>query len=102
MAEVQIRSRVQKKVDYGQLMSYFKKVVNYSSENNDQQNLDDIILAYISEKQAKWQVLVQLEINILEEHRNSNEIKLHDGYVYNIDNIKDLIRHNCKDRPITN
>ncbi|RIA96809.1 hypothetical protein C1645_814845 [Glomus cerebriforme] len=29
-------------------------------KDNNQQNLDDIILAYISEKQAKWQALVQL------------------------------------------
>ncbi|GET01987.1 hypothetical protein GLOIN_2v1843246 [Rhizophagus clarus] len=28
-------------------------------------------------------------------------IELYDGRVYDIDNIKDLIRHNCKGRPIT-
>ena len=48
--EVQIRRHVQKKIDYGRLMGYFKKAVDYSLEDNDQQNLDDIILAYISEK----------------------------------------------------
>ncbi|CAB4425264.1 unnamed protein product [Rhizophagus irregularis] len=68
---------------------------------NDQQSLDDIILAYISEKQAKWQAMAQLEINILEERRNSNMIELYDGRVYDIDSIKDPTRHNCKGRPIT-
>ncbi|PKY55007.1 hypothetical protein RhiirA4_427187 [Rhizophagus irregularis] len=99
--EVQIRNRVQKKVDYGRLMGHFKKAVDYSLEDNDQQSLDDIILAYISEKQAKREAMAQLETNILEEHRNSNVIELYDGRVYDIDSIKDPTRHNCKGRPTT-
>jgi hypothetical protein len=99
--EVQIRSRIQKKVDYGRLMGHFKKAVDFSLEDNDQQNLDDIILSYISEKQAKRQAMTQLDTNILEEHRNSDEIELQDGRVYDIGSIKDLIRHNCKGRPTT-
>ncbi|CAB4425261.1 unnamed protein product [Rhizophagus irregularis] len=31
--EVQIRNRVQKKVDYGRLMDHFKKAVDYSLED---------------------------------------------------------------------
>ena len=49
----QVRRCIQKKIDYGRLLGYFKKAVNYSLEDNDQQNLDDIILSYISERQAK-------------------------------------------------
>ncbi len=82
-------------------MGHFKKAVDYSLEDNDQQNLDDIILAYISEKQTKRQAMVQLETNILKEHKNSDEIELHDGRVYDIDSIKDPIRHNCKGRSTT-
>src|ERR1700722_2401695 len=101
--EVQIRHHIQKKVDYGRLMGHFKKAVDYSLEDNDQQNLDDIILTYISEKQAKRQAMAQLETrNILEEHRNSdNEIKLSDGRVYDINDVNDPIKHNCKGRPTT-
>ncbi|PKY36423.1 hypothetical protein RhiirB3_458989 [Rhizophagus irregularis] len=83
--EVQIRNRIQKKVDYSRLMGHFKKAVDYSLEDNDQQSLDNIILAYISKKQAKREAMTQLKTNILEEHRNSN----------------DPIRHNCKGRPTT-
>ncbi|CAB4397371.1 unnamed protein product [Rhizophagus irregularis] len=99
--EVQIRNCVQKKVDYGRLMGHFKKAVDYSLEDNDQQSLKDIILTYISEKQAKRQAMAQLETNILEERRNSNMIELYDGRVYNIDSIKDPTRYNCKGRPTT-
>ncbi|CAG8769337.1 7669_t:CDS:2, partial [Rhizophagus irregularis] len=38
-----------------------EKAVDYSLEDNDQQSLDDIILAYISEKQAKREAMAQLE-----------------------------------------
>ena len=80
-------------------MEHFKKVLDYSLEDNDQKNLDDIILDYISEQQAKQQAKVQLEIeNVLKEHRN-NKIKLSDGHVYNVNDVKALIKHNCKGRP---
>ncbi|RGB32299.1 hypothetical protein C1646_763058 [Rhizophagus diaphanus] len=78
-----------------------EKAVNYSLEDNDQQNLDDIILAYIFKKQAKWEAIAQLETNILEEYRNSNVIELYDRCVYDIDSIKDSTRHNCKGKPTT-
>ncbi|RGB22094.1 hypothetical protein C1646_776659 [Rhizophagus diaphanus] len=61
-----------------------EKAVNYSLKDNDQQSLDDIILAYISKKQVKWKAIVQLETNILEEHRNSNVIELYNEHVYDI------------------
>jgi hypothetical protein len=39
-------------------MGHFKKALNYSFDNNDQKNLDDIILAYIAEKET---IMTQLE-----------------------------------------
>ena len=63
--------------------------------------MDNIILAYISEKQAKRQAMAQLETNILEKHRNLGEIELHYGRVYDINDVNDPIRHNCKGRPTT-
>ena len=93
-------------------MGHFKKAVNYSLEDNDQQNLDDIILSYTSERQAKRQTVTvrtartseQLETrNILEDSRKSNnEIILSDGRVYDINGINDPIKHNCKGRPLLN
>jgi len=90
--EVQVRRCIQKKIDYGRLLGHFKKAINYSLEDNDQQNLDDIILSYISERQAKRQTVTvrtarsseQLEEtrNILEDSRKSNnEITLSDGRI---------------------
>ena len=84
-------------------MAHFKKAVDYSLEDNDQQTLDDIILIYISEKQAKRQAMAQSAWsdtrNVLEDRKSDNEIKLSDGRVYDIDDINDPIRHNCKGRP---
>jgi len=108
--EVQVRRCIQKKIDYGRLLGHFKKAINYSLEDNDQQNLDDIILSYISERQAKRQTVTvrtarsseQLEEtrNILEDSRKSNnEITLSDGRVYDINDINDPIKYNCKGRP---
>ncbi len=37
--------------------------------------------------------------NILRKYGN-NEIKLFNKHVYDVDNIKVLIKYNCKDRPI--
>ena len=101
-----------KKISYGRLLGHFKKAVNYSLEDNDQQNLDDIILSYISERQAKQQTVTvrtarsseQLETrNILEDSRKSNnKITLSDGRVYDINDINDPIKHNCKGRPLSN
>src|SRR6266498_5262296 len=81
-------------------MGYFKKILDFSLKNNDQNSLDNIILAYISKKQAKQKVKTQSEIrNILEEHRNlGNKMELSDECIYNVDSIKDLIKHNCKGR----
>ena len=38
--EVQVRRCIQKKIDYGRLLGHFKKAINYSLEDNNQQNLD--------------------------------------------------------------
>ena len=82
-------------------MGYFKKALDYSLEDNDQNNLNNIILAYISKKQAKWEAKAQSEIrNILKKYRNlNNKIELSDRCVYDINCIKNLIKYNCKGRP---
>jgi len=51
--EIQIRECIQKKINYGQLMRHFKKALDFSLKDNNQDRLDNIILAYIFEKQAK-------------------------------------------------
>lgn len=97
--EVEIRHYTQKKVDYGRIMGHFKKALNYSLENDDQENLDGIILAYISEKENNN---IRTErrnvLNVLEEN---NELKLSDGRIYNINNIGDPLKHRGKGRPST-
>jgi len=99
--EVQVRNHVQKKNNYGRLMGHFKKALDFSLEDGDQDNLDNIILTYISQKQAKRKANAQSETrNILEEYRNlGDKIKLSDGRVYDVDCVKDPIKHNCKGRP---
>jgi hypothetical protein len=49
--EAEIQHHVQKKVEYGRLMGNFKKALNYSMEDNDQKNLNEIILSYIAQKE---------------------------------------------------
>lgn len=95
--EVQVRQQIQKKMEYGRLMGHFKKALNYSLEDNDQKNLDDILLTYISEKET------QLERrNTLRENINlDNEIKLADGRVYDVDDIRDPLKRQGKGRPTT-
>ncbi|CAB4481111.1 unnamed protein product [Rhizophagus irregularis] len=76
---------------------------DYWNYDNDQNNLDDILLAYISKKEAKLNAKAQSELegrNILNENINlSNEMKLSDGQVYDINNIKDPIKRQGKGRP---
>ncbi|CAG8777146.1 3562_t:CDS:1, partial [Rhizophagus irregularis] len=68
--------------------------------NNDQNNLDDILLAYISKKEAKLNAKAQSELkgrNIFNENINlGNKIKLSDEQVYNINSIKNLIKRQGK------
>jgi len=51
--KTKIRHYMQKKLDYGQIMGHFKLALNYLLDDHDQENLDNIILAYISEKESK-------------------------------------------------
>ncbi|CAG8679510.1 11266_t:CDS:2, partial [Racocetra fulgida] len=99
--EVQTRQHLQKKIEYGRLIGHFKKALSYSLKDNDQSGLDDIILVYISEKEAKLNNEMQSEReNVLNENMNSdNVIKLSDDHVYNVDNIKDPTKHKGKGRP---
>ncbi|CAG8695197.1 4670_t:CDS:2, partial [Dentiscutata erythropus] len=77
--ETMIQHHVQKKVEYGRLMGNFKKALNYSMEDNDQKNLNELILSYIARK----------------------EKKLVDSCIYDADNIQDPIAHQGKGRPAT-
>ncbi|PKK64537.1 hypothetical protein RhiirC2_787353 [Rhizophagus irregularis] len=49
--EVQVCYQMQKKMKYSQIISYFKKALNYSIEENDQKNLNNLILFYIANKE---------------------------------------------------
>ncbi|CAG8724062.1 5292_t:CDS:1, partial [Cetraspora pellucida] len=46
-------------------MEQFKKALNYSLEDNSQKMLNDLILAYILEKKAKWKMDMQSRQEIL-------------------------------------
>ncbi|GBC12716.1 protein FAR1-RELATED SEQUENCE 5-like [Rhizophagus irregularis DAOM 181602=DAOM 197198] len=97
--EVEIRYYTQKKVDYGRIMGHFKKALNYSFDNNDQKNLDDIILAYIAEKET---IMTQLERgNVLKDNNTNNQLKLSDGHTYDVDDIGNPLKRQGKGRPAT-
>ncbi|GET61862.1 hypothetical protein GLOIN_2v1482868 [Rhizophagus irregularis DAOM 181602=DAOM 197198] len=76
------------------------KILRDLIDNNDQNNLDDILLAYISKKEAKLNAKAQSELkgrNIFNENINlGNKIKLSDEQVYNINSIKNLIKRQGK------
>ncbi|RGB23200.1 hypothetical protein C1646_774863 [Rhizophagus diaphanus] len=38
-------------MEYGRIMGHFKKALNYSIEENDQKNLNNLILPYIANKE---------------------------------------------------
>ncbi|CAG8578584.1 13189_t:CDS:2 [Dentiscutata erythropus] len=51
--KAKIRYHVQKKAEYDRLIDNFKKVLNFSNEDNDQKTLNELILSYIFEKKKK-------------------------------------------------
>ena len=76
-------------------MGHFKKTLNYSLEDNDQGNLNDILLSYIAEKEENREIEA-------ENHQiQSNVLKSSDGNVYNIEGVKDPLIHKGKGRPPT-
>ncbi|CAG8605294.1 2647_t:CDS:2 [Scutellospora calospora] len=98
--ESQVHQHTHSKMYYGQLMGQFKKALNYSLEDNDQKTLNDLILSYISEKEAKRKIDMQSRQEILKENTDLNyEIELSNSHVYNADNVKDLVKHRGKGRP---
>jgi hypothetical protein len=102
--EVEIRHHTQKKVYYGRIMGHFKQALNYSLEDNDQENLDNIILTYIAEKELKQQNKTQsVKRKTLKDNNDqklvSNELRMSDGHVYNINDIEDPIKRQGKGRP---
>ncbi|GES96856.1 protein FAR1-related sequence 5-like [Rhizophagus clarus] len=71
--EVEVRHHTQKKVYYGRIMGHFKQALNYSLEDNDQENLDNIILTYIAEKELKQQNKTQsVKRKTLKDNDNQN------------------------------
>ncbi|CAG8715801.1 13043_t:CDS:2, partial [Racocetra fulgida] len=92
--EVQVRYRLQKKMDYGRILDHFKKALNYSLEDDDQNNLDGLILSYIAKKEA---MRGNKDRSAPIETQDSSCIKLSDGCVYHVDNIKDLAIRRGKD-----
>ena len=98
--EIQVRKQVQKKIDYGRLMGHFKKALNYSLEDDDQKNLDDIILAYIFEREAQYDAKTRSEKrNTLNENMSLGNVKSSDGSIYDINDIKNPIKRQGKGRP---
>ena len=85
--KTKIHHYMQKKLDYGQIMRHFKLALNYSLDDHDQENLDNIILAYISEKESKQHNVIQSEI--LEDNQNLGSSN---GHIYNVDDVKDLMK----------
>ncbi|CAG8784710.1 4626_t:CDS:2, partial [Dentiscutata erythropus] len=62
-------------------------------------NYDAIILAYISEKEAKLNAKVQSESILTENMNLNNKIKLPKRYIYNIDDINDPLKRQGRGRP---
>ena len=84
-------------MEYDHIMGHFKKALNYSLEDNDQGELDDMILAYIANKEAKREAEAITEDNQIP----NNVVKLSGGRVYDVDNVRDPLTHRGKGRPPT-
>ena len=96
--EVEICYYTQKKVDYGRIMGHFKKALNYSLDSNDQEKLDEIILAYISEKEKNR--IPSEKRKVLEDNSDLiNQLKTSDGHVYNVNDVGNPLKHKGKGRP---
>ncbi len=82
-------------------MEHFKQALNYSLNDDDQKNLDDIILAYISEKESKQEKEAQLERKrVPADNQDSNhELELSDDRAYSVDDIGNPIKCWDKGRP---
>ncbi|RIA80952.1 hypothetical protein C1645_837803 [Glomus cerebriforme] len=97
--EVQVHRQVQKKLNYGRIMGHFKQSLNYSLDDNDEKNLDDMILSYIAKKIEERESRCQTATE--ESQPSNNTVKLHDGCVYNINDVKNPTVHRGKGRPPT-
>jgi hypothetical protein len=96
--EVEIRRYTQKKMDYGRMMGHFKQALNYSLDDNDQENLDGIILAYIAERESIHQNKTRAaKRKVLDDNQNLvNILKMPDGRMYDINDIEDPIKRQEK------
>jgi hypothetical protein len=85
-------------MNYGRIMGHFKQALNYSLDDDDENNLDDFILSYIAkkikEREAKDQSRTTEAL-----HPSNNTVKLHDGRVYNVNDVKDPTVRRDKGRP---
>ncbi|CAI2171193.1 11474_t:CDS:2, partial [Funneliformis geosporum] len=86
--KVQVQYQVQKKMNYSRIIGYFKQVLNYSLDNDDENNLDDLILSYIVKKVEEYEAKDHSTI-IEVFHPSNNTVKLHNERVYNVNNVKD-------------
>ncbi|CAG8771276.1 24711_t:CDS:1, partial [Gigaspora rosea] len=85
------------KIDYSRIIGHFKKALNYSLEDKDQNNLDELILSYIAEKEAIRNTQTQLVYN--KDNQALFSITLSDGCVYNVDDVENPIVCKGKGRP---
>ncbi|CAG8640178.1 10609_t:CDS:2, partial [Racocetra fulgida] len=97
--EAQVQLCLQKKIDYDHLIDHFKKALNYSLEDNDQNNLDELILFYITKKKAMRNI--QIQQIYTNENQASVNIKLSDEYIYDVNSIKDPVVRRGKNRPLS-
>ena len=81
-------------------MGHFKQALNYSLDDDDENNLDDLILSYIAKRVEEREARDQLTAT--EEFQPSNNtVRSHNGRIYNVNNVKDPTVRRGKGRPHT-
>ena len=97
--EAEIRHHVQKKMEYGRLMGNFKKALNYSMEDDDQKDLNNLILSYITRKEKQRED--EARMAVIEDTTSDTIVRLGDGRAYNANEVKDPVVRRGKGRPAT-
>ncbi|RIA80691.1 hypothetical protein C1645_838258 [Glomus cerebriforme] len=75
--EVQVQRQIQKQLNYSRIMGHFKQALNYSLDDDDEKNLDDMILSYIVKKIEEHESRCQTATE--KSQSSNNAVKLHDG-----------------------
>ena len=96
--EIQVQRQVRKKMNYGKIMGHFKQALNYSLDDDDENNLDDLILSYIA-KMVEEREIKDQSATTEPFQASNNTVKLHDGRVYNVNDVKDPTVRRGKGRP---